>query len=356
MRNINKISSKIYFNLTLVFAAVSIMYYRATMFCCIYTYTYTESRIIFYGICGVCWLLSYFLTRKRRRNYFSLFVNSVLPLGIYSLIVYEYVHPVVVLVIETAIYALGGAYCIAVLARRIKSDDSTVSKKVILNRFRACLNGLRTVTAVCCAVLIVYVLCLSAFSSPSVIPAVKPTADVVEAKQDVLVENMSAISGIDPSVWETLTLDERINVMQTLANVERVQLGICHEINICADSLGFGTYGTYDHATHTVKLNFDILEDKDPTECVITLCHEVRHAFQRNLSEAYLSLDKDYQQLAIFDDARDFYENFDDYKNTSEDGFSEYEDQPVEVDSRKYSEDRADFYFSLAELHLKEAV
>ncbi len=355
MRNINKISPKAYFYFTVIFAAVSMVYYRSALFRCIYTHTYDESYTILIVIWAVCHFLSYLLTRKRRRNYLSLFTNTVLPLGIYSLIVYERAHPVVVLAIEIAIYVLGGAYCVAVLARRIKADDSTVSRKVIMNRFKACLNGLRTVTAVCCSVLIIYTLCLNAFDSPSVIPAVKPTADVVETKQEVLADNLPVISGIDPSVWKTLTFDERIDVMQTLANVERVQLGIGHEINLCADSLGFGTYGTYAHATHTVTLNFDILEMDNPYKCVETLCHETRHAFQRNVSEAYLSLDKDYQQLAIFDNARDYYENFDDYKDAYEDGFSEYEDQTVEADSRRYSRDRALFYFSVAELYLKEA-
>ncbi len=355
MRNINNISPKIYFILNVIISSVYMIIYRSTMFRCLFYSTYNDSMKVFIAIWVVCTVASYVLTRKRRRNYFSLFTNAILPLGIYSLIVYENFYPTVVLTIEAVIYVLCGAYCLLVLARRINVDAATSRGKVILSRFRTCLNGMKSICAVCSSVIMIYILVLFAFDLPMLIPAVKPTEEVVGTKQEVLVENIPAISGIDPSVWKTLTIDERIDTMQTLANIERVQLGIGHEINVCADALGWGTYGTYKHSNHQVTLNFDILEDNDPTDCVVTLCHELRHSFQRNVSEAYLSLDDEFQQLAIFDDSRDYYENFEDYKNVGEDGFSEYENQTVEKDSREYSEKRAVFYFTLVNAYVTEA-
>ena len=95
--------------------------------------------------------------------------------------------------------------------------------------------------------------------------------------------------------------------------------------------------------------------DDDSTEAVDTLCHEVRHAYQHDSVDAFLSLDKEYQQLVIFDDMRAFYENLEDYQSAMRDGFEEYENQTVEADSRKYAEERTAFYFETVEKYFSDA-
>lgn len=317
--------------------------------------SYNSSITLLWAIWGISMAVTYLLTYKRRRNYFSVFANTVLPFGIYSLMVYENSHLYLCAAIEMAIIVLGGIYSFAVLIRKINPANPAGTAVIMKNRILSCINGTKGIAAVCFSVLFIYVTALNAFGMPSFIPAVKPTEEVNENKEAVIEEYMPVISSIDESVWKNLSFDDRLDVLQTIANVEKTQLGISHEVNVCAASLGWGTYGTYDYSKHEVTINMQIIMDDDSTEAVKTLCHELRHAFQHDAADAYLSLDEKYQQLAVFDDMRAFYENLDDYQNASRDGFDAYENQTVEVDSRKYEEERAEFYFEQAKIYLADA-
>lgn len=354
MRNVNTLSPKYYFFLSVVCMLWGMLVYRPTVFRCLLFRTFNESKAILWVICGVCFVITYLLTHKRRRNYVSLITNTVLPFGIYSLMAYDDAHFLLISILEIAVMAVCFLYCLAVIVRKIKHDDFEQVMKVIKSRLYHCALGMKCVAAVGFSVLIGYIYVLNAFGVPSVVPAVEPTETVAENKQAVLSESMPVISGIDESEWEKLSSEKRLDVLQTLANVEKTQQGISHEVLVCSEPLGFSTYGTYNHKTHTVTINSNVIADDDAEQAVITLCHEVRHAYQHDVADAYLSLDKEYQQLGIFDDVRKYYENLDDYKQASKDGFDEYESQTVEADSRAYSEKKAEFYFEQAKKYLTD--
>lgn len=345
MRNINKLSPKIYLFLTIIVSLTAMIIYRATIFRCLFSLTYNESKVTLWVIWGACLVVTYLMTRTRRRNNFSVFTNAVLPFGIYTVMAYKSSQSIIFSALEMAIIILCGLYGIAMLILSKFPDGIDKLLKFLKIKMFHFLNGTKSIVAVCLSVLVAYISCLYAFDSPSFVPAVKPAAEVEENKAEVIEKNMPLISKIDKSVWKNLTFEERLDTMQTLANVEKAQLGISHEVNVRSDSLGLGTYGTYDFKKHEVIINTQILMDDDSTEAVNTLCHELRHAYQHDSVDAFLSLNEEYRQLALFDDMRDFYENFEHYQSVARDGFDEYESQTVEADSRKYSEERTAFYF-----------
>lgn len=345
MSNINKLSPKTYIFLSIFSAFIAMIIYRSTIFRCILFNTFAESKVKLWVIWGACLVVTYLLTFRRRRNYFSLFTNTVIPFGIYSAMAYDDSHYIIISAVKISILILCGLYGLAMIIVSKIPDDFDKLLKILKIKILHFLSGAKSIVALCFSVILVYISCLYAFDSPSLIPAVKPAAAVEENKAEFVEKNMPLISKIDETEWKNLTLEERLDTMQILANVEKVQLGISHEINVRTDSLGLGTYGTYDFKKHEVTINTQVLMDDDSTDAVTTLCHELRHAFQHDSADAFLSLDKEYQQLAIFDDMRDFYENFEDYQNAERDGFEEYESQSVEADSREYGEKRTAFYF-----------
>ncbi len=355
MRNINKLSPKTYIFLSIFSAFIAMIFYRATIFSCISFNTFDESKAKLWLIWGACLVITYLLTFKRRRNYFSLFTNTVLPFGIYSAMAYDDQHYMIIGAVGISILILCGLFCFALILANDIPDNFDETLKKIKCGIVHCLNGTKSIVSVCLSVLLIYISGLYAFDSPSIIPAVKPTAAVEENKAEAVEKNMSVISKIDESIWKNLSLEDRLDTMQTLANVEKAHLGISHEINVRADSLGLGTCGFYDYSKHEITINTQVLMEDDSTEAVDTLCHEVRHAFQHDSADAFLSLDKEYQQLVIFDDMRAFYENFEDYQSVFRDGFEEYENQTVEADSRKYGEERTAFYFWAVDKYFADA-
>ena len=355
MTNINKLSPKVYLFLTVFSSLITMLIYRSTMFRCLSFNTYNESKAILWAIWSASIVITYFLTFKRRRNYFSIFTNTVFPFGIYATMTYDGSHPLLVFALEMIILVLLGLFGIANIVALKIPDDLEMLLKMLKRRFFHFLNGAKSITAICLSILLIYANALYAFDSPSLIPAVKPTISVEEDKAEYLQKNLPAISKIDKSIWENISFEDRLDTLQVMANVDGVQQGLSHEINVRADSLGWGTMGCYDFSTHTVTINTQVIADNDPTDAVTTLCHEVRHAYQHVVADAYLSLDKTYQQLSIFDDARSFYENQDDYKSIyNGDSFDEYENQTIEKDSRKYAEEKARFYFDIINKYLAE--
>ncbi len=355
MRNINKLSPKTYLFLTLISSFIAMTIYRATIFRCLSFNTFDESKATLWVIWGVCLVVTYLLTFRRKRNYFSLFTNTVLPFGIYSAMAYDDLHYFVLAAIGFSMIILCGAFNLALILFNDLPADLNEAARMLKRSVIHCLSCTKSIAAVCLSVLIVYISGLYAFDSPSIIPAVKPAVEVEKNKAEAVEKNMPVISKIDETIWKNLSLEDRMDVMQTLANVEKAHLGISHEVNVRADSLGLGTYGTYDHSKHEVTINVQVIMEDESTQAVTTLCHEMRHAFQHDSAEAFLSLSKEYQGLIIFDDMRDFYENFEDYQIASRDGFEEYESQTVEADSREYSEKRTAFYFWAVDKYFADA-
>lgn len=351
MRNINKLSPKVYLILSVIVDVFAIIYYRATLFQCLFLSTYNKSRVIFWAVCIVSFVATYLLTCKRRRNYLSVFSNAVLPLGIYTFMVYGD-NLIISTFAGMLTVLLCGIYCFMVLVRPIRTDDAYRGGLILMSRVKSCINGSKTIAAVCMTVMLVSLIGVRAFDFLSFVPEVKPSISVAQDKSEYLEENMPVISKIDDSIWKNLSFDDRLDVLQTLANVDASQQGISHEINVCAKNLGPSTYGSYNYSTHTVAINIAVIEMDTATQSVETVCHEVRHAYQHDLTDAYLSLDKEHQQLLIFDDVRRYYENIEDYRDAEEDGFEEYESQIIEVDSRDYSEAKTPVYFFAAAKYL----
>lgn len=356
MRNINTLSSKYYLFLTVSFGLLSMMLYRATLFRCIFFNSYNSSKIKLWILFVVCLTISYLLTFRHRRNYFSVFANSVFPFGLFALETLGASHPFLAFAVEAGVFVLCALFGFAMICNNHRPHDPTKLCESIKRGFVHFLNGIKSISSVGFFIFISYVLILTTFSLPSLTPAVKPLEKVNATKAEYLQENLSEIVKIHPTVWKTLSFMQRLDTLQTLANVEKVQSGITHEINLKSKNLGMATYGTYDFETHCVSINNMLIKDDDPTQAVSTLMHEIRHAYQHEVTDALLSLDKEYQQLALFDDARSFFENNADYKSIYKgDTFKEYESQPVESDSRLYSEERAAYYFALADECFAEA-
>ncbi len=355
MRNINKLSPVKYLLLMIVGGLFTMIVYRATIFRCLFFNSFESSKTKLWLLWAVSLVVTYFLTFRRRRNYFSLFTNIIFPFGIYSVMTYDLIESDLVYILEMAIIILCGLLGIGMIFANKIPDSFGNLMKTLRIRLLHFLNGAKCITSVCLSVLMVYVMGLYAFDTPSFVPAVKPSIAVEKNKTAVIEKNMSVISKIDESIWKNLSLDERLNTLQTLANTEKVFLGISHEVNVSAESLGSGTYGLYDYSRHEIAINVNVIMDDDSTQAVTTLCHEVRHAYQHDSADAFLALPEEYQQLSVFDDMRAFYENIEDYKNAFIDGFEEYENQTIEVDSRAYGEKRSAFYTEAVDKYLADA-
>lgn len=145
--------------------------------------------------------------------------------------------------------------------------------------------------------------------------------------------------------WDNSSVDERKHILQDymdevikIYGLEDVKPKIewDSEATYSASSI---TWGYYSHGKHSVTLNEQALTDSlgnwDSYELLETVSHELRHAYQHEAIDHPTKYMVSKETIDVWKD------NFDHYIN-SDDDYSGYRAQPVEVDARDFQVGRDD--------------
>lgn len=96
----------------------------------------------------------------------------------------------------------------------------------------------------------------------------------IDTNFDKVSDDLNMILSIGYGSWKDLYVQERLDVLQSVANVERYRLGIPNELNAGAANLNHGTKGYYSDRTHEIILSLDSLLYDSSWELLDTTCHE----------------------------------------------------------------------------------
>ena len=79
--------------------------------------------------------------------------------------------------------------------------------------------------------------------------------------------NMDAVLKLQPTVWDDLNTHERIDVLQTVCNIETHYLGLNDPVTVQGDNLSPYTLGAYSDAQKLIRIerNTDIWADYSDT-------------------------------------------------------------------------------------------
>ncbi|MCR5143451.1 MAG: hypothetical protein K6C68_13180 [Ruminococcus sp.] len=166
------------------------------------------------------------------------------------------------------------------------------------------------------------------------------------------VENYTdEIKRLDDMTWYYLSTEEKLDLLQIIANIESNTLGLSNELNVGAsnlekDSLDYGTFGTYNDLTHSIIIDIQYLEQSDSMSCVELLCHEAYHSYEHDLVRVYQNLNEEDRQLSIFNDAPVYEYEFD-HPIIPDKDYEGYLDQLTESNARKYARDEMIRYYVL---------
>ena len=155
--------------------------------------------------------------------------------------------------------------------------------------------------------------------------------------------NIMKLSHLYDNTWEILSMEERIDILQTVADIERDFLGLPHDLTVYTASLPndiAGRYGNYDHG---IYVNENCIKNDLPYDLTKTIAHEAHHAFAWCLIAAYEEASEEMKSLVIFENAEKYKEEFDNYNDGAEDIFGYYT-QKCESDARDYGIFVADRY------------
>jgi hypothetical protein len=136
-----------------------------------------------------------------------------------------------------------------------------------------------------------------------------PANNIVAYTNGSLIQtHIETLKLLDDSHWFELTLQERLDIMQCVANIEATYLGLPDALIVKTGELREGRIGSYYHTSRTIILSTSYLmsENNCGYSTLELLLHEVFHSYQYWLVAAYKSFDEIYRNLLLFDHIRNY--------------------------------------------------
>lgn len=338
MRDVNTMSKFGYVLENLIWSLLVVRIYKMHCFTNFLSCNYETSNRILY-IMVVCFVpIGVLLTIKMRRNSINTAINVAFPFAIYT--IFAYINYLWLLILLSLIAAcIGGAAYVVMTNKYSRSATSNRNKTFTKKRF--CLLGIRAISTVCCSFVVIYL----AGTSLTGIQLYRPSENAETTSssfEEYIEDNKDELSMLDESKWQQLSIGSKLNVLQLVCNAEAKRLGIQHPIYIKSKVFENDLLGEYIESEKTVLINTKLLNEGTVEEVITCITHECFHSYQHNLVNLYNSVNDEQKHLAVFDKAREYKDEFADYKGG--DCFDEYYNQTVESDSRNYSEYAANIY------------
>ena len=145
--------------------------------------------------------------------------------------------------------------------------------------------------------------------------------------------------------WAGLTEDEKLTILQKIADQEARELGLSYQIYVILEEMEYAVVGAYDEVRHQIQVNEGRLSEGP--ELLENICHESYHAYEHFLINLYLDAGKgtEYANLPVFRDAATYIDELANYVNGS-DNYEEYLDQLIETNAREYAEKEVARYYA----------
>lgn len=313
-------------------AVIAMIWYKSKIFRCIGALDAKKSGYVLWlmilGVCtaGIC------LEFKARRNGASIMQNLLIAYGLYTAIVYFEIKKQMILVILAASCALSAVYALMILGRRIQNRCNY--KRILFRRIWRAAMAVHKIFAVGLAVLLL-VLGINVFFDSTVVKASIKSEQGAESEQTIA-NNMETLLKLQDNIWKDLSAEERLGIMQTVADIEQRYLGLPDKLNVGTLSLEEGQLGYYVDNTKKIIISVDSLLGDSALEVLDTVCHEAYHSYEHRIVEVYKKADKENQGLRFFKQADTYVEEFGSYVNGKED-FCIYYEQNCERDAREYA-------------------
>lgn len=333
----------------IIWALMAMLWYKNSLFCCIPNISFGKSKMILwlmilaFSIIGIC------LRSKKNRNDSGVMVDLLIPYGLYTVITYIRVKKQMIVIVLGIVIILFVMYAFLVLGQKIK--NRRYYKRVILRRVKRVVLAAQTMSAIGFAV-IIFSFGMNLFFHSTVIKPSVETANYNTADEYTVSNYIDTVLWLQEELWKDLSAQEKMDVLQTIANIEQRYLGISNELNVGTANLKENLLAYYNDNTHEIVISMNYLLSESPQKVLNSLCHEVYHSYQHRVVDAYNHADEKNKSLRIFGNANAYAKEFADYVDGSED-FTTYYGQNCERDARNYAEYAVHDYYKRIEEHLK---
>ena len=219
-------------------AALSWIWYKNILFRCIPSHSLSESRITLLSVVVISCIIGIIFQMGNDRNGISVFFNLIFAYGIYTVIAYVNIRFRLIVICP---------YAVLILSRRIKNQKRRY--RIILKRAIQASVVSKKLISSGLAIIMVITGVNALFGSSILKSDVRPST-LNNLSDQTISNNIDKVLLLQDDIWAELTVLERLNVLQTIANIEQRYLGLPNELNVCAANLDEGTLGYYSDYTH----------------------------------------------------------------------------------------------------------
>ena len=305
--------------------------YYYTVFISLQGYSAAQSLLVLEValLCGLA--LDLLPVLRVVRNGWSILTTMFLILGSYTFVTYYRNYPGLYLGILAVTAAVAASYLVWVFVR--KNNAEMEPQKKFRRRMQQGSMGIKTVAAV---IGVFFILCAAA---TKYLPQAEDVlCKTVYTDEDALAAHIEELRNLQPEKYAGLTVDEKIQLLQVIANIEGRYLGLDTRITVGCSDLKEDTLGYYRDATKEIQIDMEYL-DSEPRKVVCLLCHEMYHAAQHQYARIYDKLSQEEKKSYFLTEAAIYAKELKDYKNGEEGGVYEYfayYSQSLEREARAY--------------------
>ncbi len=147
------------------------------------------------------------------------------------------------------------------------------------------------------------------------------------------------IAQIDGGVWRGLSMEQRVQLLNTYVEMEGIVLGIPYPIDVSLADLPPEIDSKYIHENRTILMNRSYMENAESYSVLNSMLHSLAHAAQYCAIDAYDSLIQcapQYVYLTYFADIRAYHEDFDFI--TGADDLENHQELSLEIDADTFAD------------------
>ena len=164
-------------------------------------------------------------------------------------------------------------------------------------------------------------------------------------EKDVFKEHPDVLRGV--ASWETLSLEDRVKLVQKIALIEEDHLGIqdLTGVSVVAEKLDENECGHYLNSEKTISINIAHILNSPVENVIATVAHETFHRFEYQTVASLDFSKEDVKNSYFYRDARRWHDNMEHYAIAGID-YELYKEQPLEHDAFQYAEERTQVYLA----------
>lgn len=315
--------------------------YRNTLFCSMEGLSLPQSRGLLIGLTIGMMLISIIVNWKQGTGMWDTLINILPGFCIYTLLTYHQLAPDLVFWVSVLTIAVCVLYAVMRLIPTI--DHPKRRAAIMIKRIKGAFCGVYRLLTMGGMLLIGILAACSIFKVGMFgagLQAAVPSRD----NKITMQSEMNTLIKMEKSTWTTLSPAERIDVLQTVANIEACYLGLPHELQVTAANMEDEKVNAdYLEKEHRIRINLKHLVNDGGRSLLNSVCHEARHAYQYKLVQLFDKTENWQKELLLFDDVRQYKYEFKHYIGADGD-VTEYRNQYCETDARNYAQKMTAIY------------